>query len=31
MPYPYNEITDIYSEDCPGLDARPGVLAQLYM
>ncbi|KAJ5218963.1 uncharacterized protein N7498_001062 [Penicillium cinerascens] len=28
MPYPYNEITDIYSEECPGLDVRPGLMAQ---
>ena len=29
IPHPYNEITDVYSEECPGLDVRPRLVAQL--
>ncbi|KAJ5085411.1 hypothetical protein N7532_010182 [Penicillium argentinense] len=28
IPYPYDKITDIRSEECPGLDTRPGLVAQ---
>ncbi|KAJ5677656.1 uncharacterized protein N7477_003289 [Penicillium maclennaniae] len=29
IPHPYDEITEIYSEQCPGLDVRPRLVAQL--
>jgi hypothetical protein len=28
IPYPYEEVTNIESEFCPGLDYRPRLVAQ---
>lgn len=32
LPWPYDKVTDIRSEDCPGLDVddSPGLVAQHY-